>query len=81
MSRYSFQYSRHDPDNAPHPEFTESQKTVEFSDDVDPWTPVLYEFCTFLSGIYGYNITEKVFVEQFNFNTGEADLVSLAETL
>jgi hypothetical protein len=81
MARYAFQYRRHDPDNAPHPEYTESEKAVEFSDDTDPWTPVLYEFCNFLSGIYGYNITEKVFVEQYNFNNGEVDMVSLPEAI
>ncbi len=81
MARYTFSYQQHDPNNSPYPEFTTTEKTVDFGECADPWTPVLYEFCNFLSGIYGYNITEQVFVSQYSFESDDKEMVALNEAL
>jgi len=81
MSRYTFYYFDEHEDNGPYPKSTDVRKEIDFGDGADPWTPVLYEFCNFLSGIYGYNITERVFVESYNFNTGEMDLGPVSEAM
>lgn len=81
MSRYVFSHYKSDENNPPFPEVSETRKTIDFAEDFDPWTPVLYEFCNFLSGIYGYNITQQVFVERHNFHDSEAEMVPLSDAI
>ena len=65
MARYSFEYDFRDDDPSPVLSFPTSQNTmtqVGFPNDVR-WIPVLAAFCDFLSGIYGYDITQKIYLE------------------
>ena len=75
MARYTFAHYVQDQGMASYPEASESVKTVVFSgDDMEAWPAVLVEFTNFLSGVYGYNISEQVFVK----DDGSKDYVSMS---
>lgn len=51
--------------SVPFPLQTNSQKSITMSDDV-AWPAIVREFTNFLSGIYGYDITSKVLIEEWD---------------
>lgn len=55
---------------------TSSQKSITMSDG-DSWDNIVREFTNFLSGIYGYNISEQVFVKERSWDDSEPLYVSL----
>lgn len=57
---------------------TSSQKSITMSDDVS-WPAIVREFTNFLSGIYGYDISAKVFVQDVDWQTGQADYSSIQD--
>ena len=50
---------------------TSSQKCVTM-DDGASWHSIVREFTNFLSGIYGYDISAKVFVRDVDWDSNEA---------
>lgn len=50
---------------------TSSEKCITM-DDGTAWPSIVREFTNFLSGIYGYDISAKVFVQDVNWDSGEA---------
>lgn len=46
-------------------------------DDCAGWTSVLREFTAFLSSVYGYNISESVFIKEVSWDE-ESDFVSIS---
>lgn len=64
---YQFQFqSAYDESNADggFPVASNAQKSITVSDD-SAWPVIMREFANFLSGIYGYNITEKVLLDEW----------------
>lgn len=62
-ANYTFSYSGDiTPDCVQFPVHTRSNKNITVSED-STWRVPLREFANFLSGVYGYNITEQVFVK------------------
>lgn len=60
MNSYKFYYeSDYDVDSGTFPVQSISEKSVQM-DDCVAWPAVLYEFLTFLSGVYGYDIQKSV---------------------
>jgi hypothetical protein len=57
---------------------TSSQKSITMSDET-AWPAIVREFTNFLSGIYGYDISAKVFVQDVNWETGEAEYSSIQD--
>lgn len=75
-NRYHFSYDSADNEDLPQfPAHTGMSKSVQIDQDA-PWPQVLREFTTFLSAIYGYDVTEKTFVQTVDY-TGEAEYTSL----
>lgn len=63
---YTFTYdSAYEEDPVGFPLQSSSNKRVVVSDE-QPWPVVMREFANFMSGIYGYNITEKLFMKDFD---------------
>jgi len=58
---YTFTYTSSEGETTSFPLMHNEIKNCTFSDET-PWPVILREFANFLSGIYGYNITEKVIV-------------------
>lgn len=54
-----------------------SQKSITMSDDV-AWPAIVREFTNFLSGIYGYDISAKVFVKDVDWE-GNVDYSSVQD--
>lgn len=69
---YSFTYeSGYDEVTSSYPLQIDARKRITV-DECSPWPVVLREFTNFLSGIYGYDISEQVFVkEKLGMNAGE----------
>jgi hypothetical protein len=60
---YTFSYSGDiDPESLQYPVHTRANKNITVNDE-STWRVPMREFANFLSGIYGYNITEQVFVK------------------
>lgn len=75
---YTFQFdSGFDEATEALPLQTHEQKRIIVSEG-SSWRVTLREFTNFLSGIYGYNITEQVFVEDLNWE-GETTTVCLRD--
>lgn len=82
MDQYNVQYgftynTQYDPNSIDFPNQTSAAKNVTLTDD-KPWPVVMREFANFLSGIYGYNITERLFVKDVNY-LGEEGFESLSD--
>lgn len=74
VCNYSFSYSSSEYPNTggSYPVRTSASKDVTISDQ-SAWPVVLREFATFLSGIYGYDITQKVFLKEPNYGGNGVD--------
>lgn len=62
------------PDEQPVGSFpvqSSSQKTITM-DDCTSWPAVVREFTNFLSGIYGYDISARVFVQDISWDGEDA---------
>lgn len=59
---YTFTYTSSEGESSSFPLIHNEVKNCAFSDDT-PWPVILREFAHFLSGVYGYNITEQVFIQ------------------
>lgn len=57
---YSFSYTQYSNDSFD-PHMQSASRDVTLSQD-DPWSKVMYQFCLFLSGIYGYDISDQIMV-------------------
>ncbi len=78
VHHYTFTHqSSHDSEASSFPIQSVSSKTVAISDNTT-WRTALREFANFMSGIYGYNITEQVFIQDIGWE-GEADYVPLTD--
>lgn len=76
MARYTFAHYVQDQRVESFPQSSESVKTIVFSeDDMESWPAVLAEFANFLSGVYGYDIAEKVFFKDY----GSEDYVPISQ--
>ena len=62
----------------PFPIQTSSQKCITM-DDGTAWPSIVREFTNFLSGIYGYDISAKVFVQDVDWESGEAVYTSVQD--
>lgn len=58
---YSFDMS-HFGDGQYDAHTTSASRRVSLDEDA-PWPKVMYEFCMFLSGIYGYDIADQIIVK------------------
>ena len=59
---FSFSFSQYNEQNDPFdPPAQSGSRDVTMSQD-DPWTKVMYQFCLFLSGVYGYDIADQIMV-------------------
>lgn len=56
---------------------TSSQKSITM-DDGTAWPAIVREFTNFLSGIYGYDISAKVFVKDVDYQ-GNVDYSSVQD--
>lgn len=57
---------------------TSSQKSITMSDGTG-WPAIVREFTNFLSGIYGYNISEQVFVKEHTWDGDESKYESIQD--
>lgn len=57
---FSFGYQQHG-DGEYDPLFKNAQTNVTLDQD-EPWTKAMYQFCLFLSGIYGYDIADQIMI-------------------
>lgn len=55
---YSFNYTQYSNDEFD-PKMQSASRDVTLSQD-DPWPKVMYQFCLFLSGVYGYDIADQI---------------------
>lgn len=80
VTHYTFiQQTPLDMENAgTFPVQSSSQKNITM-DDGTAWPAVVREFTNFLSGIYGYDISAKVFVQDVSWETGEAEYSSIQD--
>jgi hypothetical protein len=56
---------------------TSSQKSITM-DDGTAWPAIVREFTNFLSGIYGYDISARVFVQDISYD-GEKEYSSVQD--
>lgn len=56
---------------------TSSQKSITM-DDGTAWPAIVREFTNFLSGIYGYDISARVFVQDIRYD-GEPEYISVQD--
>lgn len=64
--QYTFSYTdQYDENSGNFPHQTNAAKTITVTDDM-AWPVVMREFANFMSGIYGYNITEKLLIEEWD---------------
>lgn len=79
VTQYSFSHqSCYDAESVSFPIQTSNQKTILVS-DASTWRTPLREFTNFLSGVYGYDITSQVFVEDIDID-GDAAYVTLSDS-
>lgn len=57
---------------------TSSQKSITM-DDATSWPAVVREFTNFLSGIYGYDISAKVFVQDVAWDGSGVEYTSIQD--
>lgn len=57
---YTFHYTQ-EGDGQYDPLFQTADKSITLPQD-EPWPRVMYEFCKFLSGIYGYDIADQLVI-------------------
>jgi hypothetical protein len=77
-NRYSFSYDSADNDDLPqYPAHVGMSKSVQIDQDAS-WPMVVREFTQFLSAVYGYDVTEKVFIKIPSW-TDEEEYVPLNE--
>lgn len=62
MTHYTFQYSLQDDCGPNFPIAKTAQTSVQFHDEAT-WDVVLNEFISFLSSVYGYDISQSVHFE------------------
>lgn len=78
--RYSFSY--YTPLDMIHagtfPVQSSSQKNITM-DDATAWPAIVREFTNFLSGIYGYDISAKVFVQDINWDSTDVEYTSIQD--
>ena len=64
QNTYTFQYhSAFDENSGEYPNQTVASKTISV-DDCSAWPTILREFTNFLSGIYGYDISDQVLLTE-----------------
>lgn len=63
--QYHFSYISSHNEVTEYPVQTNQTKTIYVSED-SAWPVVMREFANFMSGIYGYDITEKLLIEEWN---------------
>ena len=79
--QYGFSYyTPFDKENDTFPQQTSSQKNITMSDAAS-WHMVLREFANFLSGIYGYDITKQVFVQDLSWDSTSVEYTSIQDTV
>ena len=77
--QYGFSYGTpFDEQNQSFPQQTSSQKNITMS-DAAPWHMVLREFTNFMSGIYGYDITKQVFVQDVSWDSTSVEYTSIQD--
>ena len=55
---YTFSYTKYGNDEFD-PKMQSASRDVTMCED-DPWPKVMYQFCLFLSGVYGYDIADQI---------------------
>lgn len=65
MSRYNFSYFAQEDNGPEYPSSTGVSRDLTF-DEAARWDSVLNEFLSFLSSIYGYDISKHVEVQTFD---------------
>ncbi len=77
-STYNFHFRSADNEDLPqYPVNSTLTKQIEIDQDA-AWPLVLREFTHFLSAIYGYDVSERVFVKGVTYD-GEVDYTSVSE--
>lgn len=74
FNTYNFAYSSSvdDTQEGIFPTHTDCNKTITITDGA-AWAVIMREFANFLSGVYGYNISEKILIEEWDGDHSRLD--------
>lgn len=62
---YGFSYNMVDAEAINYPKQRSEQKNITVTED-QTWPVIMREFANFMSGIYGYDITSKLLIEEWD---------------
>lgn len=78
---YGFTHSTgYDVDSHVFPQQSNNTKNIVVGEG-STWHTVVREFTNFLSGIYGYDISEQVFVKDSDWSSEEATYVAIKDSV